>query len=44
LPDPLHQIDGWRLGLDGNRGDAPTIAGAEIVNGKYRIYTVPLKR
>jgi serine/threonine protein phosphatase 1 len=44
LPDPLHQIDGWRLGLDGNRGDLPTIAGAEIENGKYRIYTVAIEK
>jgi serine/threonine protein phosphatase 1 len=42
LGDSLHQIDGWRLGLDGNRGDAPSIAGAEIEDGRYRIYTVPL--
>jgi serine/threonine protein phosphatase 1 len=43
FPDPLHQIDGSRLGLDGTRGDPPTIAGAEIHDGKYRIFTVPLE-
>jgi serine/threonine protein phosphatase 1 len=43
FPDPLHQIDGWRLGLDGTRGDPPKIAGAEIRDGKYRIFTVPLE-
>ncbi len=43
LPDPLHQIDGWRLGLDGSRGDPPKIAGAEIQDGKYRIFTVQLE-
>jgi hypothetical protein len=43
LPDPLHQIDGWRLDLDGNRGGSPTIAGAEIEDGRYRIYTVAVQ-
>jgi len=43
FPDPLHQIDGWRLGLDGTRGDPPKIAGAEIQDGEYRIFTVPLE-
>jgi serine/threonine protein phosphatase 1 len=42
FPDPLHQIDGSRLGLDGTRGPAPTLTGAEIWNGRYRIYTVGL--
>jgi len=42
LNEPLHQIDGWRLGLDGTRGPNPSIAGAEIRDGQYRIFTVPI--
>ena len=41
-PNPLHCIDGWRLGLDGSGGTHPTITGAEIVDGRYRIFTVPI--
>jgi serine/threonine protein phosphatase 1 len=42
LKDPIHQIDGWRLGLDGTRSPNPTITGAEIEDGRYRIFTLKL--
>lgn len=34
----LHQIDGFRLGLDGGSYETGIIAGAEFRTGGYRIY------
>jgi len=35
---PLHQVDGWRLGLDGSGWPVGMVTGAEIQDGRYRIY------
>jgi serine/threonine protein phosphatase 1 len=40
--NPLHQVDGWRLGLDGTQWPVPMVVGAEIEDGRYRIYMCPV--
>lgn len=34
-----HRLDGWRIGLDGGSFATGRVAGAEFVNGAYRVFT-----
>jgi serine/threonine protein phosphatase 1 len=34
-----HQLDGWRLGLDGGSYRTGTVAGAQFRDGNYRVFT-----
>lgn len=36
--DPLHRLDGWRLGLDGERYLTGVVAGVETRDGAYPFY------
>lgn len=36
--EQVHLIDGWRLGLDGTHRTQRTVSGAQIEDGRYRIF------
>jgi serine/threonine protein phosphatase 1 len=41
IPDGIHRLCGWRLGLDGSNNPDPAISGAQIETGRYRIFRAP---